>query len=252
MKTILIPLGTVVMTDARLSIAAFQKIANNLRLDINIADAVPMIFTLLQQYNHGGCDEATMVANLLNTIKYLMARNIDAKPVPNWEEQWMLQWQDAWNAMCIIDDNTGAIFAFLAQQPQVIPYFYSYTNPTHYAHVAKQLAAFGVKPDQILTSFQAHKPVAQVVGDFIAAQNATEPNSVAAIFIANPEHIKVPALKADGMERRDELLAVLPPVILKAEIMGARLDPNGLYNVLRQVAKNAASPKAAAVPQPGM
>lgn len=136
MTTLMLPLGTLVNTNDKNAIDAFQRLANTHCNGINVLTLLPRLQPLFQRFNAGTLTEEEFKKEFLGIL-----------PIP------AETFNEAWNAMCVIDktveETINTIKTYKEQGTRF--YIYSDTNPIHFNYLKTELERRGVSLDEETT-----------------------------------------------------------------------------------------------------
>lgn len=204
MYTLLIPLGTIVRTDSKLSIAMFQQLATRLHLGINVVNLLDSLSPIFAAYNTGKINEAEFASELIAIVATKVLENTDSRPIDNWQAQWGLEWRNAWNAMVKIDERCIKLLELIAATPGVRCLYYSNTNPTHLDYLARSLPQLPTK--DIFATFKLNKNIAELLSNVILPSISDLNINSCGIVVGNPNHVEAKALKKTAVANHTAIL----------------------------------------------
>lgn len=132
MPHIIIPLGTLVKIDMKESVKAFQALVDQQKLGVNVSTLLGTLGPIFKKFNTGGLSEAEFK---IQVLKFLPLQVSDD------------QFNNAWNAMCIIDDETIKLIELLRSHQANNIHIYNGTNPIHSNHLKAELEKKGFRPN---------------------------------------------------------------------------------------------------------
>ena len=151
----ILSLGTIVRTDAKKAIGAFQALANDLGLGIQVPSLMPQLQPLFIDFNLGKIS-VTDFKESVTSVFFAQAQNKDDRL----REIFLEKFESCWNAMCEIDPQSVDVFKYIANQSGSEAAnsitIYSDTNPLHFVHLGSALRQGGLDPYVVYTTFD-HK-----------------------------------------------------------------------------------------------
>lgn len=199
MPKIVIPLGVIIDTDVTRSLNKFQRLCNQLKLNVDITrpallEKLNLIFAnfnkgLYTKFNGREYSVDIMGLVLLFNLENFLSEDVLART--DWRDQWQAAWQECWNAMCVVDERALSVVRILQTNPDFEIIIYSETNPLHHESIRRQIEAEGLTMPNLLTTYEKQKSHQELLSDILSI----EPQDTL-VVIGNPSRIAHPTFKA--------------------------------------------------------
>ncbi len=199
MPTVIVSLGSIVKTDATKTIHAFQALADELHLSLQVPQLMPKLQLFFIDFNLGNLSTKNFKAKV-SEIFFKEAKKQDEKSKKAFSDSF----ESCWNAMCIVDDQAKKVMQYILDQialnaNSVI--IYSDTNPLNLEFVMRQ---FNFDPSIIVrvrTTFDdkcAKDKLLLAIANQLYTSNPTEK---IILLLGKNDQIKDPILLAMTEER---------------------------------------------------
>ena len=228
MPTIILPLGVIVDTDIMRSVRAFQALADEHSLGINIQQSLPKLAGLFNKFKAGELTESEFETNLISAVADLVspANKAFLQTIENkwedWQTSWKLSWRICWNEMCVIDGRAIILAKVIADNPDIKFQVYSETNPTHFTYIVNKLKEAEAELANVYSTFELKlsindllKTIFMISADDIKAHQCL-------FVLANISHIKDPFAHAEATKKYVAICNLLVANDIENTLLGGK------------------------------
>ncbi len=193
---LVLSLGSIVKTNDMKAILAFQALADELHLGIQVPSLMHELKPLFIGFNVGEISETDFKQSVMKIFFEQTNKNDKYS-----KETFLKKFPAAWNAMCEIDQQAIDVLQEIAKRNNIR--IYSDTNPMHFVHLEPTIRTCGLDPEMIQTTFKnkcSKEALLKILVNALRASGFTKPIT---LLLGKNDKITDPVL-LEMTEERDE------------------------------------------------